>query len=122
MLPSKGRYEVWSLITRIGILKMLVNDNLLKLRNTQLAIGRYVLPLTLCIENPTNALSSERQVILVLLPDSEVFLNLLNKEPSEELRGSTYMLRSSTRRLIIPTVFRRLPRLPCAGSTKCTSS
>ena len=56
-----------------------------QLRNTQLLIDRDVLLLTLCIKNPSNTLSRERQVVLVLMADSEVFLYLF-KEPSEELR------------------------------------
>ena len=80
--------------THISILKMLRYDNLFQLRNTQLLIDRDILLVPLCIKNPTNTLSRERKVVLVLVADSEVFLNLL-KEPSEEFRGPL-MMRSST--------------------------
>ena len=80
--------------THISILKMLRYDSLFQLRNAQLLIDRDILLVTLCIKNPTNTLSRERKVVLVLVADSEVFLNLL-KEPSEEFRGPL-MTRSST--------------------------
>ena len=68
-----------SLVTSIRVLEVLRYNNLFELRHTQLLIDRNILLVTLSIVNPTNTLPCECQVVFVLMANSEVFPDLLEK-------------------------------------------